>query len=593
MYQSYNNPFNQEILLTILHKEQVQETEDPITKPYIPFQKVRDSLSDIQKNRLKQILDETMNYIKINNGEKQLLVYKVVLNVDPPKGEGESEGEAESKDESEGEGDDESEGEGEGDDESEKKQPEMSVILIFRDKIIKDGKTECQIFLFSENTNISFEEAAFGVFNLDDDIIKSEDDMHDKVFYHPKVLALGRKDIHDDNFMYTDDDYDYHYDYDRYGTHVLLYESPVMWTLKEPDHSYYMDKFMKDVYSLHETLKAIVESTSMNSVQPKPQPSSECFQPIPQQSSNIYILFVEGLGCKYDKKDQDEFKTILTDIINPLVNKDTKRTITIDISCYENTLKQFRSVLSHLFKPGNTFPKIDIQYVNTLYGKASGYLEQGHEVIVMGFSYGGSVVSRIAELFSRDPRFYKTNEMIPHLYMATFGSVYVPKTIQTNRVNITHYLFDKDIALTFNHINRKKVLSFFRTPKKTQVTDIRYSIHQEYKNVRFCVPPPSNNPGTNNAISTLLSGLWYSMIYEGKQIPNTAQNYMSRFEVHRQYFYGMIKYFISKVAVRIQQQQDKLGTISGGAKKNKGTIPKKRKHNAPRIKRGKDIYNKY
>ena len=75
--------------------------------------------------------------------------------------------------------------------------------------------------------------------------------------------------------------------------------------------------------------------------------------------------------------------------------------------------------------------------------------------------------------------------------MATFGSIYVPPTTRTYKVNITHYLYEMDIALICNKKDMNKILSYLpkHKHKHNQVLPnpetINMTVNSDYENIRF------------------------------------------------------------------------------------------------------------
>ena len=145
------------------------------------------------------------------------------------------------------------------------------------------------------------------------------------------------------------------------------------------------------------------------------------------------VMFVVGLGCASQganlKKSQEYIEAI--------------HGVRAQLYCNQsliNTLTQIgKNYLGHVPRMKDAFP----QYI---YAEIKKYLQQNHRVILFGHSYGGAIVSRIAQFLS------SKRLSTPALQLVTLGSIYVPPPSQTVGTNIKHYMFYRDVALKANKL---------------------------------------------------------------------------------------------------------------------------------------------
>jgi len=100
-------------------------------------------------------------------------------------------------------------------------------------------------------------------------------------------------------------------------------------------------------------------------------------------------------------------------------------------------------------------PSVKDPYVIKVMQMVMSRLIAGHEVYLMGLSYGGSVAVRVAEAFARWPGSDPANSVAVanRLRVATFGSVYVPLPEKTRGVRVAHYMYENDVARRCNRLN--------------------------------------------------------------------------------------------------------------------------------------------
>lgn len=172
--------------------------------------------------------------------------------------------------------------------------------------------------------------------------------------------------------------------------------------------------------SLHLADKNIFNDSARNVTQKKP-----------------ILMFVVGLGCTFDAAGMQNMKEQI----------EKKYRVQTRIYCNQslnNTMTQIgKNFLGRVPRMKDSFP----QYI---YAEIKRYLHQNYKVFVWGHSYGGSIVSRIAEFLSEH------GLSTPALQLFTFGSIYVPLPSQTSGVNIKHYMFYRDVALKVNKLNPER-----------------------------------------------------------------------------------------------------------------------------------------
>jgi hypothetical protein len=72
-------------------------------------------------------------------------------------------------------------------------------------------------------------------------------------------------------------------------------------------------------------------------------------------------------------------------------------------------------------------------------------------VLVLGHSFGGAIVNRVAEIFNAN--YSQTRSVIYNkLSMVTFGSIYIPDYNNIDKINIINYLSNSDVAIKCNKI---------------------------------------------------------------------------------------------------------------------------------------------
>ena len=108
------------------------------------------------------------------------------------------------------------------------------------------------------------------------------------------------------------------------------------------------------------------------------------------------------------------------------------------------------------------------------------YSKEEYEIFIFGFSYGGSIAARIAEILNR------TNKPHPNIHIHTFGSIYVPSPERVKGINLTSYMYLNDVALKCNGLDRYKDEHVvwlrrpnFKTP--TQIKKTLFGTEEEWE----------------------------------------------------------------------------------------------------------------
>lgn len=155
--------------------------------------------------------------------------------------------------------------------------------------------------------------------------------------------------------------------------------------------------------------------------------------PIEEKSAlkPLSIHFVLGLGCSLSKHDNNHFKHYLENLSK------AKRSV---IHCNES-LKQ---VLGDIAKVNIKVKLKQDKFVSSVYDSVIKDIDNGYRVLLLGHSYGGSVVARIAEIAN--------NSFNKRLVIKTFGSIYIPSFEKTKNAHVEHFIFTDDVCLKCNKL---------------------------------------------------------------------------------------------------------------------------------------------
>jgi hypothetical protein len=115
------------------------------------------------------------------------------------------------------------------------------------------------------------------------------------------------------------------------------------------------------------------------------------------------------------------------------------------IECDTNMLRTVRDIA----KATCTRTSTASNFVQHVYKRVKTELEKGHSVALVGHSYGGSVVSRVAKLLVNHP--LKT-----HVRITTCGSIETTNPRELPGIDIHHVMALNDVALKCNGLDPKR-----------------------------------------------------------------------------------------------------------------------------------------
>lgn len=177
----------------------------------------------------------------------------------------------------------------------------------------------------------------------------------------------------------------------------------------------------------------------------QPQPTQP--QPTVQSPIKTLLIYVFGIGCGFQSNDD----------ITKIRDKDlahyrkifNNNNIELEIFYNNSLIKMFCDAGSMICIKKEPNNNADI--VTKVYDFVSNKVDNYKNINVFGHSYGGSIVSRLAEKLNKDDN--KLNDkhktILDKIEMYTFGSIYIPKA-EINR--LSHFLFSVDVALKINDL---------------------------------------------------------------------------------------------------------------------------------------------
>ena len=186
--------------------------------------------------------------------------------------------------------------------------------------------------------------------------------------------------------------------------------------------------------------------------------------PIIKNINNIKYYFILGLGCLENNID-DYHDDYYEGFFNPKLIK--RESITVICSGINAALYTIFKRLIYL--P----PTSDSKYLLEIQNKIINDLKNNNKVIVYGHSYGGSILSRIAENLNV---INDNKDLYKNLQMYTTASIYIPKE-SLNNLNIIHFIRNSDIALRlsktdyYNNLIYKE-LKYYKS--KTVILPIKF-----------------------------------------------------------------------------------------------------------------------
>lgn len=154
------------------------------------------------------------------------------------------------------------------------------------------------------------------------------------------------------------------------------------------------------------------------------------------------FYFVDGASCDYNIDINSE------NYRNWISRKTLISLENVKYRCHKPS-SAVKTIVKTYFK---YTPLNDSNFVNSLMNEIVLDLEnpQYKEVIVFGFSFGGAIVNRVAEIINQKT---DLNDNISKLKMVTFGSIYIPLNEMTiSNINILNYVSSSDVAIKCNKI---------------------------------------------------------------------------------------------------------------------------------------------
>ena len=158
---------------------------------------------------------------------------------------------------------------------------------------------------------------------------------------------------------------------------------------------------------------------------------------IPININKIKFYYIFGAGCTNDYIN-------FTDIFNKKIYN--RNFIENNIKLYCNKLH--KTIINILFR---IISKSDNKFIIDIQTSIIKDLQNGYFVFVLGHSYGGFIISRIAENLNN----ISNKDILKKLFMYTFGSIYIPK-IKLSSINIIHFLNKIDISLRLTKTDYNK-----------------------------------------------------------------------------------------------------------------------------------------
>ena len=170
-----------------------------------------------------------------------------------------------------------------------------------------------------------------------------------------------------------------------------------------------------------------------------------------QRQRPTRLIVVYGYGCDVFSNSLRSRRAVLNTI-----RKERKKFTSIDVVCNDKQPKSMTRNIARRATTRNSNSLPLTTFVQQVLRHVVQALMTGEQVTLVGHSYGGSVVSRVAielkKLFGKVPT--------SSLKAITLGSIFIPSPEKTDGVNIKHYAYDNDIAKLCH--KRSKACSFIR-----------------------------------------------------------------------------------------------------------------------------------
>lgn len=160
--------------------------------------------------------------------------------------------------------------------------------------------------------------------------------------------------------------------------------------------------------------------------------------PEPQDKNTTLLFWVEGFGCG---KENDESITTIKNWANKFSYIPNENIIFVCDKSYIGTIGTIAK--TRLNMP----PLINSKFLKAFIEAILNALNTDYtKILIFGFSYGGAVVNRLAQELNK-----LDYARLSKIFMATFGSIYIPDTFTNKKVSIKNYLAKGDISINYNH----------------------------------------------------------------------------------------------------------------------------------------------
>lgn len=159
---------------------------------------------------------------------------------------------------------------------------------------------------------------------------------------------------------------------------------------------------------------------------------------VPQRKTRFIIVY--GFTCDRFLNDLKERERQLKAIAK------THGTGEVEVHCNIRHSKSMTSDIVKSLAPSKNKIASRTEFVMDILERVCRAMGRGENVVLIGHSYGGSVVSRVALHLQEHCGYLRNKNMLKRLKAITFGSIYAPSKKLTPNVNITHYTYAFDIA---------------------------------------------------------------------------------------------------------------------------------------------------
>jgi hypothetical protein len=156
--------------------------------------------------------------------------------------------------------------------------------------------------------------------------------------------------------------------------------------------------------------------------------------------NDTILYIVDGLGC-YGSEPNAQYLKYISEVSNvPPEN--------IKYKCHKSS-SGIKCILKTYF---NSMPLRESRFVYNLVDEITADIldETKNHVFVFGFSFGGLITNRVAEILNTNYKNHPDN--YNKLSMVGFGSIYIPSYESLEHINIINYLSNSDVAMKCNKI---------------------------------------------------------------------------------------------------------------------------------------------